>query len=158
MPVFLVRSWWVSKTALSMVWPTYPRWCCSNKLRFSLGRINIVKRGLLKMNNRTMLMKRRIWTFTNMQSCIPNNHLQNKIKIQLSWVERHSNHVYSVENTNTTTFIRKWRSLRSNWTARGLSFYKLKMQISASIGPPYYFSEYFGTKIMNVKKYLGGEK
>ena len=29
------------------------------------------------------------------------------------------------------------------------------MKISAYIGPPYYFSEYFGTKIMNVKKYLG---
>ena len=31
------------------------------------------------------------------------------------------------------------------------------MKISASIGPPYYFSEYFGTKIMNEKN-IWGEK
>ena len=36
--------------------------------------------------------------------------------------------------------------------------YKVEMKISASIGPPYYFYEYFDIKILNVKKYLGGEK
>ena len=36
--------------------------------------------------------------------------------------------------------------------------YKVEMKILASIGPPYYFLEYFGTEIWNVKKYLGGEK